>query len=283
MRFLKFAVMAALAAAASTLVAVPASAAAPIPLPKPITGGIKPVECPRDGYLTAHAALSSGATTVNVGTNVAVVVFVSAVNCDFYSIHVDMPLGGGLKGDDIHMKGVSIGSGGAFMHDFGAQAIQAGTWTYSLKVVGYSFGPGNPDSGGFCVMGNQGGVQGWMCERSAQANLTITELGTPASPSPNPGGGGAGSGSDGGSQSQSGDAGATQTTSDGQPAASSAPASTLAANVARGLRAGDLRTWLGLALLAIAVGALAVGLVLWWMARPGAPEGRLAPASRAGG
>jgi hypothetical protein len=270
MRYLRFALAATLAAAAGLLVAVPVSAAAPTPLPRPTIGGIKPVECPRDGYLTAHAALASGTSSVKVGTNLGVVVMVSAVNCDFYSVDIDMPLGGGLKGDDIHTKGGSIRSGGTLRNEFMAQAIQAGTWTYSLKVVGFSFGPGAPDPASFCVLSNQGGAQGWMCERSAQASLTITALDTPASSSSNSGGGGSGSGSydgSGGPQSQSG-AGVASATPDSLPVDSPALASTNVANTGGSMRARGPRLWLGLALLAISIGALAFGFVLWWLARP---------------
>jgi hypothetical protein len=303
MRFLKFALVATLVAAASALVAVPASAAAPAPLPRPTVGVIRPTYCPSDGYITVTASVQGGKTSVNIGDTITLVATMTAVSCDISDTDFGLPpppggrvigpapLSGGLKGTGVRDRFLLGTAGNVVSEKIVATAVQAGTWTYTAQAVGYSFGEIDPGTGNGCSPGVAYGVGvGFKCPRSAQANLTITVLGTPGSPPSNSGGSGSsggsnggssggsgdgsgdgsGSGSSGDSQSQSSGTGAAQASSDNQPVVSTALAATNAADMARRMRAGDTRLWIGLAMLAIAMGALAIGMVRWWRARPGA-------------
>ncbi len=183
MRTFELALMAPFLAAASIFTAAPANAAAPTPIPRPSIGGIKLPVCPKDGYIALTAVVQGGKTSVKIGDNVGLVVTITAVNCDFVKVDIDMALGGGLKGDGLHEIGFGFTADRPYSFVFGAQTVQAGTWKYTSEALGYSFGTIDPGLGSGCYAGTEGTVAGWTCQRYAQANLMITVVG-PASPTP---------------------------------------------------------------------------------------------------
>jgi uncharacterized repeat protein (TIGR01451 family) len=199
MRFLRFAVVATLAAAASALVAVPASAQVPPIHPIP-TNLLPLIFCPKDGALTL--VKTADKTDYNVGDVVTFTLRVHANNCDATGVKVHDQLPTGLTVSDptvLNHDFGAISAGTDQSFSFKAVAVAKGTWTNKAQAAGNSIG--DTDPGLLCVtiyskvattdptLINPVKIYPtppptYMCPKSAAAEVTINV--TAPTPTPNP-------------------------------------------------------------------------------------------------
>jgi uncharacterized repeat protein (TIGR01451 family) len=189
MRFLRFTLMAVIAAAVSAFAAVPASAQVPPSNPK-APGLQQNVSCPTDGSITLSKTADRAEYNVNAIVTFTLTVHVDSCNTAGVAVHDQLPPGLTVSDPSVltHSYG-AIAAGGDGSYTFQAKAVAKGTWTNQAQAVAVFVGSDRGECGPPQQQASAARVEPppfHACRKSANAQVTVKVIDPSGRPTPTP-------------------------------------------------------------------------------------------------